>query len=313
MIGYISIPQQKPLGHIRGIVHAGHGDRYGQRPRRAYNAVIRVLGQSQIIAIGIVISRGGLIAGGYQYVDARLLRPGIDATVGEISVHLLAGIVVVFGKASGRAQGEVGCICAQLYRIVQTRQNDIVAGGAGAVAEDLHHQKLGIGGHAEEVLTVVARHRTSHMDTVVNVRLGAGVSLRVVKAKGDFFADVYLVGGGHAAGETFFQELLDVLPGILGFGGHNGKSFVIRIHARVQNSHHRAGAIIPQLVGLGSAYHAGGAGHGDCGLRFPSGIRQRVLLRHKSHLDLLHLPDRLQVSIGNSNGEAVERRRIVIF
>ena len=81
--------------------------RYGQRPRRAYNAVIRVLGQSQIIAIGIVISRGGLIAGGYQYVDARLLRPGIDATVGEISVHLLAGIVVVFGKASGRAQGEV--------------------------------------------------------------------------------------------------------------------------------------------------------------------------------------------------------------
>ena len=240
-----AVSQLNMIFVVARIVHRGHAHGSRQSGGRGHNGAVGILGQGQLGAGGIVVSRGGFVTGSDHEADAGFFRTGIHAIIGEITVGLLFVLVAVLGKAGRRTQGHVDGVRAQLHGVVQTGQDDIITGGAGVVRKDLHDHELGIGSHTLEVVAVVTGHSTSHVNAVgLPHRLSVGIAMGVVKGEGRLFVHIHLVGIGHAAGQLALQQVGNVALGVLAIGGHHGEGLMILHKAGIQNGHDGAGAVI---------------------------------------------------------------------
>ena len=144
-------------------------------------------------------------------------------------------------------------------------------------------------------------------------RLGVGVAVAVVIAKGSFFIDVHIVYVGHTTGQTAIQQGGNVGLAVFPLCGHHGKCLVVGIKTGVQNGNNGAGAVIAQGVGLVRAHHAGGAAHGNGVLLFGKGGGQAVLLGHKDALYPGNLPGLRDIPIGHFHGKPIEHRGVSIL
>ena len=309
-----AVGQLNVIFEVAHVVHGSHTDSRLQRRGRSHNGAVRILGQGQLGSGRVIVCGGSLVAGGDHHIDAGLLRPGIHAGIGEIAVRLLLVLIAVLGKAGGRAQGQIHRIGAQLHGVVQTGQDDIVAGGAGIIGKDLHDHQLSIGRHAPEIVPVVAGHRTGHMDAVgLAYRLGIGITICIVIAEGGLFIDVHLVHIAYAAGQLTLQHPGNVGFVVLAVFRHDGEGLMVFVKARVQDGHNGARAVIAQGVGLIGAHHAGRAAHGDGVLILAVGGGQTVLLSHEDALDSVDLPGLGNIAVGQLHGETVEYRGIGVL
>ena len=300
----------------RGKLHVIHrGDRQAGRDRggRRNDAVIRILGIRQVAVGRHIHRRGCLVACCDQDVDAGLLGTGINAVVRQV-LFLALVFIAIIRKAGGRAEGHVDGVRAELDGIVNAREDDIVGGGAGVVAEDLHDHQLGVRGHAVEVLAVVARDGACNVDAVRLANgLGIGVAVRVVIAVGGLFVDVHGIGIRHLACKRLaLQQGGDVVLGILRIRRHDGEGLVRLHEAGVEDGDDGAGAVIAHGVGLGRADHAGGAAHGDRVVSGTEILGQAVLLRDPDVLDAVQRADLVKLAVGELHGEAVQDGRIGI-
>ena len=312
VVGELFLAEQHVIRGALDIVHGGNGQARLQRGRGSDNGVVGILRVGQVV-VRVVVRGGRLVAGCDQHVDTGLLGTGIDAVVGQ-AAFLAVVLVAVDGEAGRGAERHVDGIRAELDGIVHTGEDDIIGGGAGAVAEDLHDHQLGIGSHAVEVLAVVASDGARNVDAVrLTDGLGIGIAVRVVIAVGGLFVDVHGIGIRHLACKRLaLQQGGDVVLGILRIRRHDGEGLVRLHEARVEDGDDRAGAVIAHGIGLGRADHAGGVAHGDRVVIGTEVLGQAVLLRDPDVLDAVQRADLVKLAERDLHGEAVQDGRIGI-
>ena len=290
------------------VIHAGNGQSGiaggGGRHRR----VVRGIRHGKVVAVLVAQGVGVLVARRDQQVDT-----GVPAVV--VGFVLGAAVIVETG---GGAKAHVDGIRAQLHGVIQACVQGGVAGGA-LLIKDLHDKKLCLGGHAEEVLAVVAGHDARHVGAV---GLGGGIAANghvgVVVGIGDLGADpgvgsVRQAGGELGAAHHSLQGILAAVNGGAQILGLHGERLVILGDAGVQDGNQRPGAgsaVEAHLVDLVRADHADAVGHGQ--------VVAALVLRHVIGAGLPDVLDAGQglglrdLAVGHGHGEAVQDGGVVI-
>ena len=234
--------------------------------------------------VGCVVGPGAVVACGGDDGHAALLDPVHDGGVA----------VVIGGTGGGGAQGQVDGVGTQEHGVLDGGQ-DIGVEGTAVLAEDLHHEKLGIGSgtchedlaqsvHILAVLLNVAVGcgDTGHVGavfTLVIVVVGdIQVTVHVVEAVGGLCIEIQIVGGqgrarslqlsvgvqlgqdiGHIRGIHQAVGLAGLLQGIAESLGIEG--LMIGVQAGVDDGDPGACAGISGEPGLVGAGHLAGDSH----------------------------------------------------
>ena len=292
----------------RDIIHAGHRQGGIAGGGAGHGGVVRRIGLAQVVAALVVEGVGVLVARRDQQVDTR---------VPAVVVGFVLGAAVIV-ETGGGAKAHVDGVGAQLDRVIQARVQGGVAGGA-LLVKDLHDQKLRLGGHAEEVLAVVAGHDARHVGAV---GLGGGIAANghvgVVVGIGDLGADpgvggVRQAGGELGAAHHSLQGILAAVNGGAQILGVHFERLVAFRNAGVQDGNQRpgaVGAVEAHLVDLVRADHADAVGHGQ--------VVAALVLRHvigAGFPDVLDAGQSLglrDLAVGHGHGEAVQDGGVVI-
>ena len=234
---------------VGGLDAADGGDGQGTLigGGRADGSRVGVGGQTQVTVL--LGGEGGVVAvgGGGHDGDAR----GADAVV-----HTRDGLLVLLaGEAAIGTQRHIDDVHAQNHAVIQSGEDPGGSCRGFHVREGLHDDQLGVGGHTRDGI-VTARDDTRHVGTVVaGDGVHVGVPVGVVKAVGDLLVDVDVRGGQtrlHTRGAGTVHQSGDLLKGqtqLASVGGEvgQGEGGVVVVQTRIQNRHHGAGAVVPEI------------------------------------------------------------------
>ena len=235
--------------HVGGLctLNGGYAKRACIGGGRADGCRVGVGGKTQVTVLFRAI--GGVVAVGGRNHQA-------DACLADVIVNARDLLLFGFGReAAGGTDGEVDDVNAQNNAVLQRAQNP---GGARlriGIREDLHGHQLCIGSNTGDGV-VAAGDDTRYVRTVVGLDgVNVRVSVRIVKAVGNLFADVD-VGGGQTAldarGLGLANQRLNVSKGhaqLASIGGEvaNRESGVVIVQTRVQNCHDHACAVVSEV------------------------------------------------------------------
>ena len=252
---------------------------------------------------------------------------GVLGPVGEPVQHVLIG--VGNGEAGGGgAKGQVADVHAHGQAVLDG-SHVVGVSGAAALAEDLHDEDLGVGGHAHGVDRggcvvvgaaaldeAVGGGDAGHVGAVLaggvlhvaQVHQGVGL-VHVVVAEGDLGGDVAagavqgqtaVAGGGHQV-----HGLAGLLDGVV--EGVGVEALVQIVHAGVDDGHGVARAGVALGPGRRGAHHVvggvGGVGLGHVAVGLVNGGLVAVL--HEDVLDAGNGLDGLQVAVAELGGDQV--------